>query len=903
MLYILFIYGKIEPQTEISFKSIELHGKNKKITFGKNSNIIYPGLVDTVCKVIDSLGHFVVKFDQPIYTHVNGQNINKYPLSTTSNDSIKLYDQKFSIDYVINGIPNKDFKYHYVRDIVPGFSDSLNIKSLIAIEEEGNLSKTNIYSLIILDPIVRITDVNQGYRGWQKSKIVKGESIKFHFFKISSSKEFSDGKVNSYIRVTPHRTNFRATHTIIRRNRDIWKILFSNDYRLVLPNRVIREMCLNKDDAWANIDCDINSVSKNDIYVDPFSNFFNSKIAYFDYDDRGNIPMTNVYSGGESKSSLFTRWFRKSFQAESFINPNVKLNFFSDNLTKAFFMLPVFVILSILVFLLYLIYMRSHANQFLYNSEYHVDASDKRVLWGHYHGILLCSLTILLLLKVLIAYKLSFTFPFYNFAYYTSFWILAITPILVYLGWRAYYKINNQVVRKQEIQLWGTVKKKIGDYTRELIAISFLLIIPVLVFIYLWQYEICHEANRYIDGSSIKEWIHSLFLHLSGSGTSNFWNDKNVEVVLFVTLLGGWFAIFPYLFKALAWIIAKINFGFINKVRKLAKAHSKYIFFLALFIPPTIVLIFKTNFHSAIFTPLIIIWTVFVINYIFSAQRKLVWSVVFTLSLPLYFVLIVLLTMDMGYIITFLGITLFSLIILYFKWNWPEQRINLYQLYKARIKLFVLLISLSSIFVLIPALLTKAFNSPSDLNKLSTLDRRMSLFVDFKKYNEIGIRKTEGDCEFFANMAHYAKNAKLSYPTEYGLLDPGVNINSNISLPGYPIAVNDLNPLVGLIGTIGLPPIIILFLIWAILLFLPLRVLIKPPEQIGFHVIHKSGMIRLVAACVFVGSSFYMLMALLGKLPFTGRLIYGLGVDSVAEPLETLVLFILMGLKLHNKTD
>ncbi len=71
-------------------------------------------------------------------------------------------------------------------------------------------------------------------------------------------------------------------------------------------------------------------------------------------------------------------------------------------------------------------------------------------------------------------------------------------------------------------------------------------------------------------------------------------------------------------------------------------------------------------------------------------------------------------------------------------------------------------------------------------------------------------------------------------------------------------------------------------------------------EDNGFHRIYLSGIIRILSSCVLVCGSIYMLLALLGKMPFTGRLIYGLGVDSVAEPIETLILFILIGLKLHH---
>ena len=51
---------------------------------------------------------------------------------------------------------------------------------------------------------------------------------------------------------------------------------------------------------------------------------------------------------------------------------------------------------------------------------------------------------------------------------------------------------------------------------------------------------------------------------------------------------------------------------------------------------------------------------------------------------------------------------------------------------------------------------------------------------------------------------------------------------------------------------------------------------------------------RLLAMMMWVGTSFYIYLSYVGKLPFTGRLNPGCGVDAVGEALETAFLLAFM---------
>ena len=1029
-------YFKIQPQTAIVFKNLEFNEKNTEISFGANNNIIYPSLPDSICTLKDSSGYFNITFSKPIYTKVNGKTLNKYPLILGKNQQIIINDSiVINAEELISKIKKKERTYYFLTDSLI-FSNSSNlkgVKSLITAEKQKKWgvipTEDKRYSIILLDTLTKVQDSDYIERQWNPKYVdtLNKNEVKLHFFKVTSSKEYKDNELMNYIRVTPLRTNFRATHTLIRRKVDDnseaskLEVSFSHDYRIVLSDSIIERMYEGKGSTRVNIDNDIHSVSRNDIYVDPFSDLFSSKIAYIDFekDKENKVPNVEIFSGSEEKSSFLFKTFRTNFIAESFKDEDVTLHFYADHLDWKFFTIPIAILIFTLIFFGILIYKKDLGNLHLYNSEYQINASDGRILWRHHHFILLCCLGVFLLLKMLVAYKLSFTYPYYNYSYHTALWILALLPVFTFIGWFTFYKINNTTVKKIEQKFALKPLWKTGG-----IILGFGLII-LSCFLYLWHYGIRLEINRYVDiGNGWEVFKSFVSGAINDDGSGNHMKDKNNEVIVFTFLMGLYIlTVFPlfnlvanwirrinkYIFKRLSKGIKRTYRYTIKKLPRYISRLYKYmlqkryalpfvilvlvLIFIVLFkpfdsllllglllyiifysltvivyekasktvsiifflIPLGLLLFIKTNLHSAISSPtlivicsLVLVWAfnkgpiafpkngktlviMLLLNFILPVF--LLWGMYFSFEndrfiflallgmflvfigftywktpfkstilwgIPVICIIPAILFSDNGYLITIFGILLALVFVSFLSVPLRKHALHFYSKLSSFKKIGITLLVAVLLLTGTKYFITNIMQTDEDIEVLTTSDRRFSLFIDFEKYRAIGTRKTEGDTEFFANMAHYGKNAHKSKPVKYGLLDQEVDINSNISLPGYPIATNDLNPLVGLIGPLGKPVVIILFLVWGILLYMPLTKLINAPSRNAYHNINLSGIIRLFAACVLVGSSFYMLMALMGKLPFTGRLIYGLGVDSVAEPIETMVLFILMGLKLHH---
>jgi hypothetical protein len=200
---------------------------------------------------------------------------------------------------------------------------------------------------------------------------------------------------------------------------------------------------------------------------------------------------------------------------------------------------------------------------------------------------------------------------------------------------------------------------------------------------------------------------------------------------------------------------------------------------------------------------------------------------------------------------------------------------------KYRWSLFILL---AVVYLLVAGWL---YNAPYDPYDRSS--SRINALLRFDVLNSHGSRVAEGQSQFFAALARYA-------------VSPGDETREPIlsGISGFrdPVVENDLSVPFGLIHPFGawrLVPISILVLCWCVLLWLTI-----PGARWGENSPRRHatlyGIVRFYAACMVAGSGLWLLASYYGILPFTGRLIFGLGQDSGAEVAETILLFGMMGL-------
>lgn len=114
------------------------------------------------------------------------------------------------------------------------------------------------------------------------------------------------------------------------------------------------------------------------------------------------------------------------------------------------------------------------------------------------------------------------------------------------------------------------------------------------------------------------------------------------------------------------------------------------------------------------------------------------------------------------------------------------------------------------------------------------------------------------------------------------------------------------------IGTLGIWALVIIISLWIILTICVFKMTLIPYSKYDYadrenrtkenNQLTTFGILRLIALSYFLGSGIWLLLSYYNIVPFTGRILFGLGQDSVGEILETMILFITFGL-IYNKKD
>lgn len=253
---------------------------------------------------------------------------------------------------------------------------------------------------------------------------------------------------------------------------------------------------------------------------------------------------------------------------------------------------------------------------------------------------------------------------------------------------------------------------------------------------------------------------------------------------------------------------------------------------------------------------------------------------------------------DNGYMTNYLGFAMFFITV-YFVMMRPgytglestDKRLD-----KEKNWVMVTVVLVMALIMALPILCSRMFN-PEDVN-YSRMSRRINLYSNFDVLQKQGFRYTDSDAEFMVVMSHYMQESNTSDPLSNDLhpLHPSVSTGQS------PVVLNDLSVPAAFVAPYGaFKPSVIYFLLLTSLLLM----------VINFSFILTSGAYtydstsfenkltpamqwRLLAVYMWVGTSLYIYFSYLGRLPFTGRLNPGFGVDAVGEAIESAFLLAFM---------
>jgi len=289
-------------------------------------------------------------------------------------------------------------------------------------------------------------------------------------------------------------------------------------------------------------------------------------------------------------------------------------------------------------------------------------------------------------------------------------------------------------------------------------------------------------------------------------------------------------------------------------------------------------------------------------------RYTLQWIVVFPLVILLILGLYVVSSAgDVGFLIVTMGV-LISIILFQFTVNDPEEYIVATELTEIRFKnILKSFFTTAIIIVILLFCVQKIFPRMKENITMERYSRRINFFSDFNNIHKQGLKYTENDAEFFAIISHYSgmiKEKKEHFPSSTS------PIHSSISSTQSPVVINDLSFPVGFIASYHFIGIAFILAVWLVLLFMVYAHTLgqatngpfaNPNSKSGFQAgdtanyLHMKWLIRLFSVNILIFTSLYLLVSYFGMVPFTGRLIYGVGQDSVTEVAETLVFFILIG--------
>ncbi len=864
ILYILplliFLYS-CKDALVLDIKTVSFD-KADTILFGNNQDIIINGLPDSTLSLSysDTDSTFSWQLNKPAYFKINGKTQNAVMLDSVKEITIgskSSFDIK-NIKAITEKFPEKDDGVKYIRlgNLLKAafhtnnpLLDSLN--SIVACDR----NKDDVPKLIILDTIVSVIKVNGEPQGFKASAKFDSNKIDIEFFRTFNSvmldtinsKSYHIGDTVYYSTVKSFYTPFGASKLSIEANGKL-DVSFNRYFRAVIPK-------LSIDSAFSK-----NNSIPVSIKQKAQSNTYSNEIY------TSNISNSNSFEFGTVDNSL------KFIQTKNntLVNGN---NLISFKINKCTFLKSILPLIFVFTFGLIVIYFVTEKND-IYEIESSQGESDK---WRNHFWILFTALFFLSVGRIFIGYNLSFTAPYFSFAFPTAIIVSPLLLLTVLYIWLIFILHNDQ--------------DAIGRKCRYA-----MVVVPIVLWCVLRYFVIDKHFPFYMQD------FHRTFV----------WNlfrmgDNYVHYLTIVLLT---FFLIPISIQLLP----------LSRNKDTSFKHLLYLISLALLAIGFIR--FGKNSYS-VSALLLAVWTLIGLgnkgvlsltgnsksaNYIvklFKQKVKLALDVnyverlfkfVLIVTLPLIVALLLALwNSDGGYFInviifpTIISVVLFGIYKYYSDAdsgiNWNKTKFGFFG-------------NIGFIYIVFVGSFFWAKNKSQGYNPLESgrMGSRFTSFFDFNTVHEYGTRESEKQAQFFAELSKY------SYPSQHSLYEP---IHPGISSFIDPVVKNDLSVPFGLIYPFGekwLIPVLGLILIWSIIFFSVLRTTITPTANFNNQrYFTQYAIIRIYCACMLVGSGQWLIASYYNIVPFTGRLIFGLGQDSIAEVFETIFLFSYMGL--ISKTD
>ena len=815
--------------------------KKETLVFGNNQDIIISGLPDSALNISfsEEKNAFNWELKKPVYFKINGITQNLFLLDSIS--TIIISGKPYPIQDILNNTESffKNRKGKTYIELISSFFKGRKGNTYIKL---SNLIKRDSQeSLIVIDKDDKKILINLDTNVALINKSGKLLSLNTTGT-IDNSKEI---KIEFFKTIngvlfdsnkdngTTYSTTVKPLYTPFGASEIT---IVANNKLDVLFNKHFREVIPNFVIDSALVRNDFNLVN---IKQKVFANTYDNDIYTINFSNKNSHPIGTIDDSLNFKPNANNKLLNET---------NLKYFKINEN-TFIFSIIPLIIIFGFGICIFFI----------FFKSIYEIDNRIDKNKWSWYFFILFIILFFLSIGRIFIGYNLAFTAPYFTFAFPTSIIIAPFLMLNVLLVWLIFFKF--------------------ADYEKINLKVVWFILIFVII--------ICFFYFKYNFPFYLEELKKTIFFNEEWN-----WNKLNYKhTIFFLISINITLSLLLLFFKKIKEI------KFFKKIKEIKFFYILYFLLLILFAA-----IFKNGY--SIFLLLFVISCI-ILSQKFEFPKRFIlinpevkwWVRIFYLLILLIPIIVVSIIAiffkkDTGYIIN-IFLFLIILILIYlvvYKYNKP----NIHDYFERKITfslgliiLVIIIISLISLICIRLYFINLNYD-PLENNRSSN---RITSYLDFEKVHEYGTRESEKHAQFFAELGKY------SYPSQNNLYEP---IHPGIASFYDPVVKNDLSVPFGLIypfGSIWWVPVVLLLAIWFIILFMVFNTTIKPFEDTN-NELHFTlySIIRIYCACMIVGSGLWLLASYYNIVPFTGRLIFGLGQDSIAEVFETIILFSCMGL-------
>lgn len=930
----------------IKLNGIKFSNPDDTITFGRNDNVIFnPEYIDNNFLRVKHVNNgFYWESRGAAYLKLNDSNFNKHILS--KGDIIRYQRQSlnyqdlqtivspytdgqkyFSVsDFFQQEQTQSTFNYDYEEEVKP--------KSLL-------FCKDGEYQIILLDTLTTIlrkdSVITALHSGFVKANSLKIQIInpKSTFFVSNKNPLFKNRDIN----VPTVRTEWQSSHLLCKFDSasHSTSVYYSQPLVIAFNKETIDAVTDRTVSRTMQIKQECDLMDKKTFYFEKFSNLFQAPIFSIQKADSTSKKDTIIYNTKNIQQSIVSqsRETNQSFKFAIASHINASVEAFGDFLyvSKWDLLMP-FIILSacFIVSILFLFFF-TNENKFLYskhldklkfNSRNSIDfanidvssrVSDKT--FSYLRLPIFSFVFILLIFKLVIVTKLTFTHPFFPQLYFVGCFMAFTTPLYI-----SYFFVRNSWAMpalKKSYLLWRIPNSIF--FTLGFILLNFTVYFITWHFIGSNFYKNYFESYESVQ-SLVKGFISLIKSYTPFIGSDNpILKEKYFQIPLLIVLIPLLFLIYDILNAILSKPKKQPTIFFREGLRSYIK-HIDVLFIciiaLGVFTKSTTILhlailtllfwyishiikiaakisAFKKNTKNrfSYFRELIKHLTSLIFQTI--AKQKFQYSLAFIIIILLFFFKV---RSDAGIIINYFLIIpfiIFLTLIIFLAKYFDNERLKLFR----QFILPVLPIAFFLLFILGYSYLNKP-----QIGDLDRTSRRINSIINKDDALETGGKQYLSDIQFLeiAQINAFENTKKPSFK----FFNREKPQHEFISKGLYPVIINDLNPIVFLEYG-GWLFLIALFLAW-FFFYLNRHMIWNANfrlEAVNFDNNQFSlvQIFRHIPALIIISNSLWLFLSLFNIVFFTGRVVNGFGVDSIADWFETIAFAALMGTVIFSKPN